>query len=101
MVIAETGGTVVQNSVGYCCRNDGAKLLSEVIRIRGRMADLQVFEATRGLQIGDEVEFHEEMLSVTLGPGLLGNIYDGLQNPLMELAEECGFFLQPGTYLDG
>jgi len=101
MVIAETDGTVVQNSVGYCCRKDGAKLLSEVIRIRGRMADLQVFEATRGLQIGDNVEFHEQMLSVTLGPGLLGNIYDGLQNPLMELAEECGFFLQPGMYLDG
>jgi V/A-type H+-transporting ATPase subunit A len=101
MVIAETDGTIVQNSVGYCCRNDGAKLLSEVIRIRGRMADLQVFEATRGLQIGDNVEFHEQMLSVTLGPGLLGHIYDGLQNPLMELAEECGFFLQPGMYLDG
>jgi len=101
MVIAETDGTIVQNSVGYCCRNDGAKLLSEVIRVRGRMADLQVFEATRGLQIGDDVEFHEEMLSVTLGPGLLGNIYDGLQNPLMELAEACGFFLQPGMYLAG
>ncbi|MCP4375754.1 MAG: V-type ATP synthase subunit A, partial [bacterium] len=101
MVIAETDGTIVQNSVGYCCRNDGAKLLSEVIRIRGRMADLQVFEATRGLQIGDDVEFHEEMLSVTLGPGLLGNIYDGLQNPLIELAEQCGFFLQPGVYLHG
>jgi len=101
MVIAETDGTIVQNSVGYCCRNDGAKLLSEVIRVRGRMADLQVFEATRGLQIGDEVEFHEQMLSVTLGPGLLGNIYDGLQNPLMELAEKCGFFLQPGMYLHG
>jgi V/A-type H+/Na+-transporting ATPase subunit A len=101
MVIAETDGTIVQNSVGYCCRNDGAKLLSEVIRIRGRMADLQVFEATRGLQIGDDVEFREEMLSVTLGPGLLGNIYDGLQNPLMELAEQCGFFLQPGVYLHG
>ena len=101
MVIAETDGTIVQNSVGYCCRNDGAKLLSEVIRVRGRMADLQVFEATRGLQIGDDVEFHDEMLSVTLGPGLLGNIYDGLQNPLMELAEACGFFLQPGMYLAG
>ena len=101
MVIAETDGTIVQNSVGYCCRNDGAKLLSEVIRVRGRMADLQVFEATRGLQIGDDVEFHEKMLSVTLGPGLLGNIYDGLQNPLVELAEECGFFLHPGMYLDG
>jgi len=101
MVIAETDGTIVQNSVGYCCRKDGAKLLSEVIRIRGRMADLQVFEETRGLQIGDTVEFQDQMLSATLGPGLLGHIYDGLQNPLMELAEECGFFLKPGTYLHG
>jgi len=101
MVIAETDGKIVQNSIGYCCRNDGARLLSEVIRVRGRMADLQVFEATRGLKIGDEVEFRDQMLSVTLGPGLLGNIYDGLQNPLMELAEECGFFLQPGMYLHG
>jgi len=101
MVIAETRGDVVQNSVGYCCRKDGARLLSEVIRIRGRLADLQVFEETRGLRVGDEVEFEEEMLSVTLGPGLLGQIYDGLQNPLPRLAEEAGFFLKPGMYIHG
>jgi len=101
MVIAETRGRVVQNSVGYCCRGDGARLLSEVIRVRGRFADLQVFEETRGLKVGDEVEFRDEMLSVVLGPGLLGQIYDGLQNPLPQLAEKLGFFLTPGNYIHG
>jgi V/A-type H+-transporting ATPase subunit A len=101
MVIAETDMRVVQNSVGYCCRDDGARLLSEVIRVRGRLADLQVFEETRGLKVGDAVEFREEMLSVTLGPGLLGQVYDGLQNPLPRLAEQVGFFLEPGKYVDG
>ena len=101
MVIVETRADVVQNSVCYCCRNDGARLLSEVIRVRGRLADLQVFEETRGLKVGDDVEFEEQMLSVTLGPGLLGRIYDGLQNPLPELAEEAGFFLKPGLYIHG
>ncbi|MBE3070096.1 MAG: V-type ATP synthase subunit A, partial [Planctomycetes bacterium] len=100
MVVAETTGRVVQNAVGYCCRGDGARLLSEVIRIRGRLADLQVFEETRGLRVGDVVEFHEEMLSARLGPGLLGQVYDGLQNPLHQLAEKTGFFLKPGVYID-
>ncbi|MFO8102077.1 MAG: V-type ATP synthase subunit A [Dehalococcoidia bacterium] len=101
LVIAHTNGSVVQNSVGYCIRGDGTRLLSEVIRVRGELADLQVFEETRGLKHGDEVEFHEEMLSVTLGPGLLGQIYDGLQNPLRGIAEQLGFFLKSGVYLPG
>ena len=101
MVIAETSTDLYQNSVGYCCRADGAKLLCEVIRIRGRFADLQVFEETRGLKVGDVVEFTKDMLSVSLGPGLLGQIYDGLQNPLPQLAEKVGFFLKPGMYLSG
>jgi V/A-type H+-transporting ATPase subunit A len=99
MVVVEAEGRVVQNSVGYCVREDGARLLSEVIRVRGRMADLQVFEETRGLKVGNHVEFRDEMLSATLGPGLLGQIYDGLQNPLPELAAKLGYFLEPGTYL--
>jgi len=70
LVVAETYGQAMQNAVGYCHRSDGAKLLSEVIRIRGRLADLQVFEETRGLKVGDHVEFEENMLSVMLGPGL-------------------------------
>lgn len=101
LVIAETNGRVVQNSVGYCVRSDGTKLLSEVIRVRGKFADLQVFEETRGLRAGDPVEFRDEMLSVTLGPGLLGQIYDGLQNPLPAVARQAGFFLKPGLYIHG
>ena len=99
MVVVEAEGRIVQNSVGYCLRQDGARLLSEVIRVRGGLADLQVFEETRGLRVGDAVEFHDEMLSVTLGPGLLGRIFDGLQNPLPKLAEKSGYFLEAGTYL--
>ncbi len=101
LVIAETDTQVVQNSVGYCVRSDDVRLLSEVVRVRGRLADLQVFEETRGLKVGDTVEFRRELLSVVLGPGLLGQIYDGLQNPLPKLAEQVGFFLQPGTYIRG
>ncbi|MFP4356358.1 MAG: V-type ATP synthase subunit A [Phycisphaerae bacterium] len=101
MVVAETEDRVVQNSIGYCCREDGARLLSEVIRVRGNLADLQVFEETGGLKVGDTVELLEQMLSVTLGPGLLGQIFDGLQNPLPRLAEDSGFFLQPGKYIEG
>ena len=101
LVVAETSGTVVQNSTAYCVREDGTKLLSETIRVRGNQCDLQVFEETRGLKVGNSVEFNDEMLSVTLGPGLLGQIYDGLQNPLVELSKEAGFFLKPGNYLPG
>ena len=96
MVVAETEGRIVKNAVGYCHRSDGAKLLCEVIRVRGRLADLQVFEETRGLRVGNRVDFQEDMLSVTLGPGLLGQVYDGLQNPLPQLAEKAGYFLKPG-----
>jgi V/A-type H+/Na+-transporting ATPase subunit A len=97
MVIAETEGDVVKNSVGFCHRRDGVSLLCEIIRIRGSRADLQVFEETRGLRVGDRVEFRPEMLSATLGPGLLGQVYDGLQKPLPRLAEKTGYFLTPGS----
>jgi len=99
MVVAQTKDRVVKNAVGYCVRNDGIKLLCEIIRVRGDSVDLQIFEETRGLRVGDKVEFQEQMLSVVLGPGLLGQIYDGLQNPLPMLAEKVGFFLEPGNYI--
>ena len=99
MVTAELEHDVKQNAVAYCCRSDGRRLLSEVIRIRGRLADLQVFEETRGLKVGDQVEFTDEMLSVVLGPGLLGQVYDGLQSPLHKVAEQIGYFLTPGVYI--
>jgi V/A-type H+/Na+-transporting ATPase subunit A len=100
LVIAEAMDRIVQNAVGYCRRSDGVQLLSEVVRVRGRLADLQVFEETRGLRVGDSVEFRSELLSATLGPGLLGQVFDGLQNPLPAIARRVGFFLEPGQYGD-
>lgn len=98
LVTAETTGAVRQSEVAYVHLGD-TRLKSEVVRLRGTEADLQVFEDTRGLRVGDPVDFTGEMLSVELGPGLLGRLYDGLQNPLHQLAEQCGFFLRRGTYL--
>ncbi|MBI3038352.1 V-type ATP synthase subunit A [bacterium] len=98
MVTIEFEGIVRQNAVAYCHRADGVALKSEIIRIRGNRADMQVFELTRGLKIGDEVEITNDLLSVELGPGLLGQIFDGLQNPLPLLAKKMGVFLEPGHY---
>lgn len=92
-------GTVSLNEVGYVSVGD-KKLKSEVIRIRNGEAQLQVFEMTKGIQTGDEVFFTNELLSIELGPGLLGQVFDGLQNPLPELAEQAGYFLERGVYLD-
>ena len=86
---------VSQNEVAYAklvSKNKEGKaeiipLKSEVIRIRGDYAELQVFEDTTGLKAGDEVEFTGELLSVELGPGLLTQVFDGLQNPLPKLAD--------------
>ncbi|MHC1693398.1 MAG: V-type ATP synthase subunit A [Sphaerochaetaceae bacterium] len=99
MVTVEFDGEVSQNEVGYIHLGE-RKLKAEVIRINGRIASMQVFEMTNGIGVGDDVEFSGEMLSVELGPGLLAQIYDGLQNPLPQLAQQCGFFLQRGVYLD-
>ena len=99
MVSVKTDGKVVMNEVGYIIVGD-KRLKSEVIRIRGDLAQLQVFEITKGVGIGDPVEFTGALLVVELGPGLLGQVYDGLQNPLPQLAEQAGFFLERGIYLD-
>lgn len=99
MVAVEVDGDVSLNEVGYVKVGE-QNLKSEVIRIQGSTAEMQVFEMTSGIGVGDEVEFSDELLAVELGPGLLTQIYDGLQNPLPELAEEAGFFLQRGLYMD-
>jgi len=99
MVTVEFDSAIAKNEVGYIHVGDD-RLKGEVIRINGNTASLQVFEMTGGIRVGDTAEFSGEMLSVALGPGLLQQIYDGLQNPLPELAKQCGFFLQRGVYLD-
>jgi V/A-type H+-transporting ATPase subunit A len=95
---------LVKNEVVYICpqrQSEGRteKLKAEVLRVRGQEADAQVFESTRGVGIGDPVEQTGELLSVTLGPGLLSQVYDGLQNPLEELAAGYGNFLPRGAYV--
>jgi len=99
MVSVEFDGLVSLNEVGYVHVGD-KKLKSEIIRIRGSIAQMQVFEITKGIKIGDAVEFSGDLLSVELGPGLLGKVYDGLQNPLPDLAEKAGYFLERGIYLN-
>ena len=98
MLTVEFDTKVTQNEVAYV-RVGNESLKCEVIRVRGNRADMQVFESTNGLSVGDEVDFTDELLSVELGPGLLSQVYDGLQNPLNLLAEKSGFFLQRGLYL--
>ncbi len=99
MISVRFNEAVSLNEVGYAILGD-LRLMAEVIRVRGKEADMQVFEDTKNLAINDTVEFTGEMLSAELGPGLLTQVYDGLQNPLPQLAEKCGFFLQRGIYLD-
>ncbi|NQT23085.1 MAG: V-type ATP synthase subunit A, partial [Candidatus Omnitrophica bacterium] len=98
MVSVELDDHIIQNEVAYALIGD-KRLKSEVIKIEGNIAYLQVFEYTKGIKVGDTVEFSGKMLSVELGPGLLSQIYDGLQNPLPELAEKFGFFLPVGVEL--
>ena len=97
LVTVEMGDSPIRkNEVGYILV-DKERLMAEVLRVRGNTADMQVFEDTKGVRVGDTVELSGDMLSVELGPGLLGQVFDGLQNPLDVLANEYGFFLPRGV----
>lgn len=74
-------------------------LKAEVIEISHNQAKIQVFEDTRGIKFGTPVEFTSTLLDAELGPGLMGSILDGLQNPLEKVADATGLFLSRGTYL--
>ena len=97
LVTVEMGDSPIRkNEVGYILVNK-ERLMAEVLRVHGSTADMQVFEDTKGVRVGDTVELSGDMLSVELGPGLLGQVFDGLQNPLDVLASEYGFFLPRGV----
>ena len=107
MITVAFEGAVAQNEVGYAVLGD-KRLMAEIVRVRGSRCDMQVFEATTDLMVGDSVEFTGELLAAELGPGMLAQVYDGLQNPLPELAAEAAkiskdaeYFLQRGMYLPG
>jgi len=99
MVTVRFDTYVIQNEVAYIIHGN-ERLKSEVIRVRNNSAELQVYERTIDLRVAEAVEFSGELLSAQLGPGLLGRIFDGLQNPLSLIAEKHGFFLKRGVYLD-
>lgn len=94
LVIVEADGAVSQNEIAYIDLN-GTRLMSEVIKVVGNNAYVQVFESTRGLTVGTEVEFQGHMLEVVLGPGLLQRNLDGLENDLDKME---GIFLKRGDY---
>ena len=107
MITVAFDGAVAQNEVGYAVCGS-KRLMAEIVRVRGTRCDMQVFDATTDLMVDDTVEFSGELLAAELGPGMLAQVYDGLQNPLAELAKEAGkiskeaeFFLQRGMYLPG
>lgn len=97
MITASFESDVQQNEVAYVITGE-TRLKSEVIRVRDTVCDMQVFEDTRDIRVGDPVEFTGELLAVELGPGLLQQIYDGLENPLPQLSLQAGLFLKRGTH---
>ena len=107
MITVAFDGAVAQNEVGYALCGD-KRLMAEIVRVRGTRCDMQVFDATTDLMVDDTVEFSGELLAAELGPGMLTQVYDGLQNPLADLAQEAAkiskdaeYFLQRGMYLPG
>ncbi|MCK5807451.1 V-type ATP synthase subunit A [bacterium] len=98
LMTVQFDGIVRQNEVVFVA-SQGRKLKGEVIEISGNEAKVQVFEPTRGVKLGDKVEFDKDLLTVELGPGLLTEVFDGLQNPLEKIAAQAGYFLPIGLYL--
>jgi V/A-type H+-transporting ATPase subunit A len=93
LVVVEADGPVQQNEICYILQED-SRLMSEVIKVMGSSVYIQAFESTRGLRVGDQVEFAGHMLEVNLGPGILSRNYDGLQNDLDKME---GIFLKRGA----
>ena len=94
LVTVDVDGPVSQNEICYIML-DKVRLMAEVIKVLDKSAYVQVFESTRGLRIGADVEFTRAMLEVTLGPGILSRNYDGLQHDLDKMD---GIFLKRGDY---
>ncbi len=96
LVLVEAAGPVMQNEI-CMIRHRDTSLMAEVIKVGQNTAYVQVFESTRGLKTGSEVEFTGRMLEVSLGPGILSRNYDGLQNNLNNME---GVFLRRGEYTE-
>lgn len=105
-VIRAFGNLLQVQFTGHICQGEiamvhleGLQLKAEVIEIAGDEAKIQVYEDTKGIKLDTPVEFTGQLLEAELGPGLLTSIFDGLQNPLEDVANHSGFFLPRGVYL--
>ena len=96
IVIVKADGAVGQNEICYVYCGE-TRMMAEVIKVVGDDAYVQVYDSTRGLKIGDKVEFVGHMLEATLAPGLLSRNYDGLQNDLEKMD---GLFINRGSITD-
>lgn len=96
IVIVRVDGPVAQNEICHITVG-GVNLMAEVIKVTGKDAYVQVFDSTRGLRIGAEVEFEAHMLEATLAPGIISRNYDGLQNDLERMES---LFIERGTQTD-
>ena len=96
IVIVKADGAVGQNEICHVYAGE-TKMMAEVIKVIGDDAYVQVFDSTRGLKIGDKVEFEGHMLEATLAPGMLSRNYDGLQNDLEKMD---GLFIARGSITD-
>jgi V/A-type H+/Na+-transporting ATPase subunit A len=96
-----SGPIIYADGLGACGLYDvvdvgEACLIGEIIRLKGARATIQVYEDVTGMHVGEKVVCHRRPLSVRLGPGLVGTIYDGIQRPLANMFAESGAFLKPG-----
>lgn len=76
------------------------RLIGEVISIKKEFTTIQVYETTTGLRPGEPVYATGQPISVTLGPGILRNIFDGIERPLEEIAKQSGAFIPTGSHVD-
>ena len=88
LVSASFSGSVRKNEVGYVLVGED-RLKGGVIRVNGDTASMQIYEMTGGIRVGDPVELSGELMSVELGPGLLTQVFDGLQNPCPSLPKSA------------
>ncbi len=100
-----SGPIVFAEGLGACGLYDvvdvgEAALIGEIIRLKNDIATIQVYEDDTGMRVGEKVVCHRRPLSVRLGPGLIGTIYDGIQRPLETLFASSGAFLKPGERSD-
>lgn len=94
VIMAKGEGDFAMHDIVYISNE---KILGEVIRLNQDIATIQVYEGTTGLKIGEEVRGAEEPLTLTLGPGIISNIFDGIERPLKSLQEEYGDFIKRGV----